>query len=1328
MADNPADSRKLSDWRTRLAAACHWRSLGRACLRWPLHLPRLAWRGLWLGFFVLAIGFLLLRYVAAPQIAQQRDRIEQAISQQLGLKVEIAALDANWNGLRPELSIHSLRVFDHEDRVALELPRVEVSVAWSSLLYRRLRLYRLEVVSPELDLRREADGRIFIAGLHINSGGSDSGFGDFVLDQRQIVIREARLVWTDALREAPPLALDHVNLRLENSGNEHRFALLASPPAAYSANLDIRGDLRGEGFKRLEDWRGDLYLSLDEADLAVWQKWLDYPLALPRGRGGIRTWLSFDGKRLESLSADVALADVALRFGKDLPQLDLVSLQGRVMLNASADEVNFSAERLSLATHEGLRIGPTKIGFRYLAGDEKRPAQGSFSSGELDVRVLSQLAAYLPLPEDSARQLAEAGPSGRIVDMKLDWQGPAEKIARFEVKGRLDDLALKPMGHLPGFSGLSVQLNGNERSGEFRLNVKDGALHLPTALTESIELGRLDLAGGWSYEKPKGSAQEALTVKIGSGHAVNPYVSADVSGYWQARPTGPGYLDVRAQAKRAQLDAVWRYIPIVATEYVSTWLHESLTSGRGEDLHFQLTGDLTQFPFNKSPGVFRLESKLVDAKLETFAPGWPGVSAIQGSFVLDRQRMTIRAERGRYQGAAVRDVKVEIPDLMEHDNPVLTVDGKASGATTDFLHYVNASALAPMTGGFTRDLRASGNGNLDLHIEIPLKDPLHTRVKGDYRFAGNTLRLIPALPEFSEATGTLGFNEKGVFLPGADAIFLGKRVRATGVTEADGSLRFDGQGQITVAGLRRLVPNPTWDHLRGETAATALIRVRHNLVDVTVDSTLAGVSSELPPPMVKDAPERWPLRFNVRAEGRDGSKESTNTWRVKLDQRVDVAWGEQCHEQCVLTRGAVAVGEDAVLPAQGWRFSAILPALDASRWEPVVEDMLSGFGESATPGTLAIAARIGDLVAAGHRFRDVSGKALRRDGNWTLRLDGPDLAGDLSWSEKGNGSLRARLSQLSLQPVSGGFEPESVIVTGSGRPSRQPPALDVVAEHFRLGSMDLGKLSLQAVSDDKNWQLRNISLSAPDMNITGSGSWQRSAGTRIEFKLHSEDAGSMLGHFGQPNVLRRGSVDFEGNLMWAGLPTTLHYPSMNGSMKLKASDGQFRKMEPGAGRLIGILSLQSLPRRITLDFRDVFSEGFAFDNISGDMKVNAGVLHTGDLEVRGPAAKVFITGSTDLARETHDLHLRVQPTLSETVAVGVIVGQAAVGILNPAVGAAVYLGQKLLRDPVEKIFSYDYAVTGSWADPKVEKLEGRFDLRIDRPGDSMPTADESKPK
>jgi len=1295
-------------------------------VRLPLHLSRLVWRVLWLGFFVLAVSFLLLRYVAAPQIAQQRERIEQAISQQLGLKVQIAGLDANWSGLRPELSIRSLRVFDHEGRVALELPQLEVSVAWSSLLYQRLRLYRLEILHPELDIRRQADGRLFIAGLQINSGGTGSGFGDFVLDQREVLIRDARLVWTDEQRDAPPLALDRVNLRLENSGSAHRFALLASPPTAYSANLDVRGDLHGQGFKRLEDWRGTFYLSLDGADLAVWQKWLDYPLALPRGRGGLRTWLSFDGKHLEKLTADVALADVALRLGKDLPMLNLASLQGRISLTASEEEVDFVAERLSLATTDGLRVGPTRIGFHYLAENDKRPAQGSLTSGMLDVRVLAQLAASLPLPEETAARLRQASPTGRISAVKLDWQGRAGKIEHFNVNAQVDAVTLLPMGDLPGVTGLSGTFRGTEQTGDFKLQIKDGNMNMPGIMHEPLLLlDRVDLNGAWSYEKPRAGGSEALTIKLLNGRVRNPHLSADVAGYWQARPSGPGYLDIHARAKRTRLDAVWRYIPAVTTAYVPDWLHESLRSGTAEDIRFQLTGDLAQFPFNKSPGVFHLEGKLVDARLETYAPGWPGLTAAYGSLVLDRQRLTIRADKGRYRNVQVRDVKVEIPDLMDDGRQILTVDGKATGTTTDFLHYVNASPIASLAGSFTRDLQTQGNGNLDLHLEVPLNDAEHTRVKGDYRFTGNTLRLIPALPEFFDANGTLSFTEKGVSLPGADAVFLGKRVRTTGVTEADGSLRFDGQGPITVAGLRRFVPNSAWDHLSGEAAATSLVRVRRNLVEVSVDSNMVGITSELPAPLGKQANERWPVRFNVRVESREGSNDSTLNWRVKQDQRVDVAWVEQCRgSQCTLTSGAVASGEDAVLPVQGWRVSTSLKTLDVGRWQPVLEDLLSGFGNSSMSGTaLAVAARVGELTVSGHRFQDVSGKAVRRDGNWSLHLEGPDLAGDLSWSESGNGSLRARLSQLALHPVSGGFEPEPV-VTETGRPLRQPPALDVVADHFTLGSMDLGKLNLQAASDDKGWLLKSISLSAPDMSLTGTGSWLRSTGTRVEFKLESEDAGSMLGHFGLANTVRKGSVDFEGDLSWRGLPTSLHYPSMTGTLKLKASDGQFRKMEPGAGRLIGILSLQSLPRRITLDFRDVFSEGFAFDRISGDMHVEAGILHTGDLEVRGPAAKVFISGSTDLNREEHDLRVRVQPTLSETVAVGVIVGQAALGVLNPAVGAAVYLGQKVLRDPVEKMFSYDYTVSGSWADPKVEKVEGRFDLHEDKPTPSAPAGTE----
>src|SRR5690606_15043324 len=134
------------------------------------------------------------------------------------------------------------------------------------------------------------------------------------------------------------------------------------------------------------------------------------------------------------------------------------------------------------------------------------------------------------------------------------------------------------------------------------------------------------------------------------------------------------------------------------------------------------------------------------------------------------------------------------------------------------------------------------------------------------------------------------------------------------------------------------------------------------------------------------------------------------------------------------------------------------------------------------------------------------------------------------------------------------------------------------------------------------------------------------------------------------------------------------------------------------GRLLGVLSLQALPRRITLDFRDVFSEGFAFDRISGSIGVARGVLRTDDLEIRGPAARIMLAGNADLAAESQDLRVLVQPTLSESIAIG-----AAAGLVNPVAGVVTYLAQKVLSDPIERLFSYEYTITGSWSDPQVAR-------------------------
>jgi len=190
---------------------------------------------------------------------------------------------------------------------------------------------------------------------------------------------------------------------------------------------------------------------------------------------------------------------------------------------------------------------------------------------------------------------------------------------------------------------------------------------------------------------------------------------------------------------------------------------------------------------------------------------------------------------------------------------------------------------------------------------------------------------------------------------------------------------------------------------------------------------------------------------------------------------------------------------------------------------------------------------------------------------------------------------------------------------------------------------------------------------------------------------------------GYPDAIKGAPTVIRGQLAWSGSPAEFDYPTLTGSIRVDVGRGRFTKIEPGIGKLLGVLSLQSLPRRMTLDFQDVFSDGFAFDEIAGDVRVSDGVMSTDNLRLVGPAAKVEIAGDVDLAKETQRLAVRVQPSLSASVSAGAALLFIANPIIGAAVGAGSLLAQSMLKDPIEQFFSYQYTVTGRWSDPVVTK-------------------------
>ena len=261
----------------------------------------------------------------------------------------------------------------------------------------------------------------------------------------------------------------------------------------------------------------------------------------------------------------------------------------------------------------------------------------------------------------------------------------------------------------------------------------------------------------------------------------------------------------------------------------------------------------------------------------------------------------------------------------------------------------------------------------------------------------------------------------------------------------------------------------------------------------------------------------------------------------------------------------------------------------------------------------------------------------------------------------------------------------------------QPAALVVaqdITERKRAEQLLLRQTELSALG-----AVIGLSLANADATLSADGLWQQTALPRTQFNVRLEvnDIGKFLGRLHYPEGVRGGAAKLDGSVSWVGGPHEIDYPSLTGNIVLEANKGQFTRIEPGIGKLLGILSLQALPRRINLDFKDVFSEGFAFDEILGSVKINRGIATTDNFRMQGPPARIDMSGEVDLARETQKLRVRVTPAFSDSVS-------ALTGLVNPLAGIGLYLAQKLFDDPLGKMASYQYDVAGTWSDPRVTKV------------------------
>jgi len=982
-----------------------------------------------------------------------------------------------------------------------------------------------------------------------------------------------------------------------------------------------------------------------------------------------------------------------------------------------------------------------------------------------DAASALQAVRRLPLAAGLRERVAQVGVSGDVRDLTLRWTRPDAPAAevrpadrsddvrralpeapRFELSASFERLGLQlgetPSGRrLPGFGNLAGSLKASDRDGRLTLAARNATLGLPGLFDDPVfPLERLEAELDWVRDEEDG----AWRVSLPRLAVATADVRGTASGTWRSAPAGPGILELAARVDRVDARNVSRYLPTDMSPHARDWVAHALIGGSAEDLRFEVRGDLRQFPFHEpADGRFRLTAALRDVSL-AYAPQWPRIDQIRGDLSLDGTGMSLRAPIAVTHGVRLVDMQARIADWRES---VLALEGRAAGAAQDMLGFVDASPLTANVSAYTRDLKVGGDARLAMKLALPLNEIAASRVGVTVELPGNDVALDSTLPPFGGVNGRLEFTERGLTLPELRGTLLGGPIRVEGRSSGEGRMRIEATGAVDAAGLRQLVDNPLTRRIEGRAEYRASVDVDRRASTLRIESDLVGLASTLPAPFDKRSGDVWPLRVASRPLAPSGPGARPPGDRLDVRVRDDIALAfererDPSSERLLVRRAGFAVGGDPVLRDGGLAVLVRTRALDVDAWRAVLGDgeleRLERQAKAGGPDGMSLVPDLVSVVAddlriAGRDLHEVVVGASRVDGRWRANMASREIEGHFEWraARPGEriGTLTARFARLVL-PRSRIGEVESVLSASPG----QLPGLDIAADELVLGTLPMGRLALTATNGGSAaqpvWKLDRLVITNPSARLEAHGQWSFAGiprprpgaptasigadpagaapeggdarSTALEFELEVLDAGRLLAGLGLKDTVNGGSGSLGGSVHWQGSPVAIDFGSLDGQVTLEMGKGEFLKVDPGAAKLIGVLNMQSLPKRLSGDFRDLFSEGFAFDTIDGRVRIDNGVAYSEAFRIRGLQAQVRIRGEADLQRETQQLNVEVVPELNAGLA-SIAFG----AMVNPLIGLGSFAAQYVLRKPLQEALAYDVDVTGSWTDPTVSERNRR---------------------
>lgn len=1273
-----------------------------------------------LGLWVLRAAAVLVMVLAVlvglarlllPEASRFADEVRAVARETSGFVVDFELLSAGMSWYGPELRLTGAEVRWPDGTLAFAADEIAVAADIYELIKSRRPVPSLiHVEGSQLDVEISADGKVLIQDRPwLDYVGNTRNTG--VLTEVRVSLADVQIGFRDRKRGIDAVDANLRQLFAVLEDEEVELDLEIRPDPEFGHSLELSGLLPVQLLsdpQQLADersWR--LQLRAEDFRLDPWLKLAEI----------INTPLIDSEGTAEAAVEFLGRQPVAVQATADIDELVLAQPDGTI---ANYDEVAGSVEWRVIddgweATGAELRLSrggrrwpASEFSFSYRGDIQQQNVLGGSMSF---LRLDDLMPFFAAFGHDQLQQAGVRGSvAGDIWRASVELERLADKVVDYELNADFESLGYQSAEQDIDIAGLSGRVRAAGPGGTVTLATADARLGWGVLFREALPVSSLETLALWRR------SDDSFRLIISDLHLVTPdgRGTASLEIFSDNKLENP-QIDLTAEASMGDATQVGRYLPKTLPEKTLAWVDRAVLAGRSDHTEFRLRGPLREFPFRGDQGQFSIDIEFADASLD-YASGWPAVEAASGHLVFDNESMYSTQNRLTVRGVELQNVSARIADLRE---AVVTIEAGATADADTMLGFLQNSPVAEKLGGVFADIGAAGETAAQISLQIPLRNMSDWQLQGSVRLSDVSAWLSGLQPRLSDITGELRVDRYFVTGDGLTGRLLDEdvaiRIEANPAADANFSHRASLGGDFPYARIREEMGLPDLGVIAGRTNLKAAamfpaLREGSRPFRLLVHSDLEGISSSLPYPLGKQADTEEIFDAEILFPARDSVDARLNLERgvrANLDfRKTGGTWA--------LQGGLVEVGVSEALPpgTDGLVVSAVVDRLSIDEWR-------DAFAQNDAVADAAPAARtarrwqdlfataellVADLEVLGYGFRDTDLRVDFGGSEWDVELIGPWLEGRVTvpYDLHRDALIEAELARLLLiEPIddAGADDNEDEDYTTS--PTDLPGFRGTVGE-FALGTMRLGQLDFDVRTIPDGLETRQMILTAPTFKADISGDWQvvdSAQRSRVHLEFNSNDLQSSLDQLGFVPLISAGRAQLVSDLLWEGGPGMAAVEASTGEATMIIRDGHINEVSSGGGRLLGLLSVASLPRRLALDFTDLTKDKLEFSKISGDFRIDFGDVWTCNLGLEGEIVDMALVGRTGRANQDFDHVAVVRPHVSNLMPV------PAAFLGGPTVGVAALLVSQIFKKPLSGIGESYYTIRGPWEGSEIRKVQ-----------------------